>query len=121
MISWAAILWSTKLALLVKVAEAVADLAAVAAAVVTAAVEAAEAEEAVVVAEAAEAVGVTAVIAAEGAATVVGNRSSQNQHPIQETGKPRRLPVFHFQQVFSRAFHAAFLNSKATLITADKL
>jgi hypothetical protein len=120
MISWAAILWSTKLALLVKVAEAVADLAAVAAAVVTAAVEAA-AEVAVVVAEAAEAVGVTAVIAAEGAATVVGNRSSQNQHPIQETGKPRRLPVFHFQQVFSRAFHAAFLNSKATLITADKL
>jgi len=79
MISWAAILSSTKLGPLVKVAaEAVADLAAGAGVVVMAAVvEVAEAEvAAVAVAEAAGVVAGTEVIAAVVvAATGAGNRS----------------------------------------------
>jgi hypothetical protein len=101
MISWAATLSSTKLALLVKVVaeEAVAVLVAVAGVVVTAEAVVAEAAEAVVVAEAAVAA-VVAVIAVTAAVVVAetgaGNRFTQLSKFDLRNGEPRRSPFFYF-------------------------
>jgi hypothetical protein len=100
MISWAATLSSTKLALLVKVVaeEAVAVLVAVVGVVVTVAAVVAEEAEAVVVAEAAVAVVVVAVIAVTAAVVVAetgaGNRFTQLSKFDLRNGEPRRSPFF---------------------------